>query len=265
MRHSIETRQIVVNDQLINYYFLQPAVLSSGVIVFLHGWRSEGAIWLPLMERLADFGIKSYAIDLPGFGKSPAPESAWRVSDYANAVESFIKKLGVGSITLVGHSFGGRVAIKFSAAHPVMIEKLILVSSAGIKNESVMKTWKFIVAKIFKPFFAPVFMQPLRRKIYSLTGAEDYTATPQLRQIFLNAISEDLMPLLPRINADTLIVWGRKDHITPLDYAHRMSGAISKSRLTIIPDAGHFSFLDQPEKFFEVLKDFVAPIATQQR
>lgn len=265
MRHSIETRQIVVNDQLINYYFSQPAEKPSGVVIFLHGWRSEGAIWLPLMERLADFGIKSYAIDLPGFGKSPAPESAWRVSDYADAVAAFAAKVGLERVILIGHSFGGRVAIKFSAAHPVMIEKLILVSSAGIKDEPAMKTPKLIVAKMLKPFFAHAFMRPLRQKIYSLIGAEDYTATPQLRQIFLNAISEDLMPLLPRIQADTLIVWGEQDRITPLDFAHRMSDAIPKSRLAIIPGAGHFSFLDQPEKFSKIVKNFIAPIAAQQK
>ncbi len=257
MRHSTQTRRIIINDHLINYYLLQSAEQPSGVILFLHGWRSEGAVWLPLMERLAGLGGGSYSIDLPGFGKSRAPTSPWHVSDYANVVQSFIEKLGLKSVTLVGHSFGGRVAIKLAATHPDAIGKLILVSSAGIRAEPRMKTLKFVAAKILKPFFAPTFMQPLRRKLYALIGAEDYILTPKLQQTFRNVASEDLIPFLPRIQADTLIIWGKKDRVTRLNFAQRMARAIPRSRLVILPGAGHFSFLDQPEEFFQAVTEFL--------
>lgn len=261
MHHSIETRQIVVNNQLINYYFSQPAEKPSGVVVFLHGWRSEGAVWLPLMERLADFGIASYGIDLPGFGRSQTPKSAWRISDYAHAVASLAAKLELKHVALVGHSFGGRVGIKLAALNPDWMEKLILADSAGIRDEPRMSALKFIVAKIFKPFFAPVFMQPLRRKIYSLIGAEDYVATTRLKETFLNIINEDLAPLLPNVACETLLVWGDEDKITPLASAELMQKNIPRSRLVVLRGAGHFAFLDKPDEFFEAVKNFIIPTA----
>ena len=251
-------RQIIINDHLINYYTLEPAGRSSATVLFLHGWRSDGAVWLPAMQRLADLNFSSCSIDLPGFGKSEAPKSPWRVSDYADAVRSLIERTGSRSVVLIGHSFGGRVAIQLAATSPDRVRKLILVDSAGIRTEPRGKILKRIAAKILKPIFSPGFMRPLRKKIYTLIGSEDYIATPALTETFLNIVNEDLRPNLPLIKTETLLIWGDRDAETPLETGELMQRLIPDSKLLVLPGAGHFSFLDQPEEFLNALTDFLA-------
>lgn len=244
---------VVINQQLIVYNVLNREREKS--LVFLHGWRSQGLVWKDIADKMNNQGFAIYMLDLPGFGDSPQPKSAFSVQDYADVVGEFIKKLKLNNVILIGHSFGGRIAIKLSAIYPNLIKKIVLVDSAGLA-ENKSKGISFL-AKIAKPFFKPSFMRSLREKIYKKIGVEDYVATPQLKETFLKVINEDLSSNLTQINKPTLIICGENDKDTPTAVAKIMNEKIKNSKLIVLKGAGHFSFLDKPQEFFDELTKFI--------
>lgn len=230
-------------------------------LLFLHGWRSNKEIWDGITQKLinlfADQHISLLALDLPGFGNSQTPKQPMTVGDYAEVVAEFIKKLDFKNVIIVGHSFGGRVGIKLASIHPELISKLVLVDSAGFPMPASKKKLMKAAAKIAKPFFKPKIMQGLRKKIYQKIGAEDYLATPELQQTFVNVTGEDLSEDMKKIQAPTFIIFGENDKVTPVTYGELMKFLIPRSKIQVLKGAGHFSFLDQPEEFTKELKIFL--------
>jgi len=246
-------KSIIINNLLIQYHLFPSKGAKTAIL--LHGWRSEGSVWNAVAQRLNKDHYSVYALDLPGFGGSPAPKTPFTLSDYADVVLKFIEKMKLKNGILVGHSFGGRVAIQLTATKPTLVSKLILVDSAGFADTK--KQGLKTLAKFMKPVFTPSYMQGIRKWIYEKLGAEDYLATPALQQTFVNVIEEDLSSNLSRIQIPTLLVWGEHDQDTPVSYGEKMHTAIHGSQLVILPDAGHFSFLDKPEEFYQTLIQFI--------
>ncbi|MFA5318567.1 MAG: alpha/beta hydrolase [Patescibacteria group bacterium] len=249
---NLQSKQLIINNLLVNYYF-KAGNPQTPVLLFLHGWRSEGKIWQSVMAHFSEYNI--YAIDFPGFGASDIPKKDFYLQDYADIVEGFIKKNNLENIIIIGHSFGGRVGIKLSSNNPQYLKKLVLVDSAGIIIKK--NNFKKIIAKLVKPIFKLPFMSPVRVKIYQSMGAEDYLATPKLKQTFVNIINENLTALLPKVKIPTLLIWGDKDRDTPLEYAHIIEQRITGSKLVVLENAGHFSFLDKEKEFINNLQNFL--------
>ena len=265
--------QVVVGNNLISF---NQSGTGDSAVIFLHGWRSQKEVWGSVCRRIGESenrSFKLYALDLPGFGGSPAPtkqpldklgtpqstniEEGWGVGDYAETVKGFIEKLELKNVIIVGHSFGGRVGVKLASKYPSIISKLVLVDSAGFANQTAKKSAIGIIAKIAKPFFKAKFMQGLRHKIYNTIGAEDYVATPNLQKTFVNVVSEDLSKDMEKIICPTLIITGENDKDTPVEFGKRMQTIIHNSKFVILPGSGHFSFLDKPEDFLKILYEFM--------
>ena len=251
----LERKTIIVEGIALSYFVTPEG--GKGAVLFLHGWRSNATVWQKAMETLSTQGFTTYALDLPGFGNSQNPLRAFSVGDYADVVSAYMEKLGIQTACVVGHSFGGRIGIVLAAAHPPLVSKLVLVDSAGVREKNLKRDVIGFLAKAAGPFFAPAFMQPLRRLVYRALGAEDYLATPELVETFKLVINEDLQPLLPKITQETLLVWGEYDADTPISYAMSMEKKIPRAEMAIISGAEHFSFLDAPEKFSALLSDFL--------
>jgi pimeloyl-ACP methyl ester carboxylesterase len=256
MNSAAAQKQLVVHDLLLTYYQVGE-IPSEKILLFLHGWRSNSTLWFQLFPALKEAGYSILALDFPGFGKSQMPKQALFLQNYVDIVAEFMHKLGINKAAVIGHSHGGRVAIKLAAEQPERIEKLVLVDSSGIKTETMQKSMKKTVSKTLKPLFKPSFMQPLRRKVYQLMGAEDYVATPELTQTFVNIINEDLKPQLAHIKSDTLLLWGKEDKDTPIQDAEIMKASIPHATLIALEEAGHYSFLDKKEEFEQALLDFL--------
>lgn len=252
INNQIVNKQIIINDLLINYYFVLPGKKSNNkTLVFLHGWGVDSQLWFKIIPELTDKNYSLYFLDLPGFGHSQVPSTTYSIDDYKKIIYEFVKKMGLKNINLIGHSFGGSIAIKLASENPIFLNKLVLVNAAGIRHSSIQKNVKTTLAKIISPLFSPSFMQPIRIKFYQLIGSE-YLSIPAMSRIFTLVVSENLMPLLSRINILTLIVSGDKDKITPVAQAQEMNKKIKKSRLVVL-SAGHFSFIDQTKRFAEEL------------
>jgi pimeloyl-ACP methyl ester carboxylesterase len=243
-------KQIVVGTRLVTYY-ITPPVPKSGVLLFLHGWGATSPLWFNSVEPLGKTH-QLVLIDLPGFGKSQKPQTVWGLSDYSDFVIKFVGKLDLGSVTLVGHSFGGSIAINIAINEPKLVESLILVDSAGIRPKTAKKSALLIISKLVKPVFRPKFMQKIRKKLYSNIGS-DYLGISGMEEIYKKIISEDLTAELSRINQKTHLIWGENDRETPLTDAELMQNRIKNSTLEIIPGAGHFPFLDKPEEFRSII------------
>lgn len=234
------------------------------LIVLLHGWGSNIKLFANLIELLS----KKYtvaAMDMPGFGESEEPPSAWCVDDYADFVIDFLKDYDIKKVMLLGHSFGGRVIIKLNSRKdlPFEITKVILVDSAGIlppkNNKKSFRTYyykagKAILSTGIAKKLAPDALENFRKKM----GSADYAAaSPLMRQVLVKTVNEDLEPLLPNIKCPTLLVWGVNDTATPLSDGEKMEKLIPDSGLVKLENAGHYSFLEQQYTFNRVMCSFM--------
>ncbi|MEW5768281.1 MAG: alpha/beta hydrolase [bacterium] len=230
-------------------------------VVLLHGWGGQAASFKPVFNYLVR-SHQVYALDLPGFGSSDLPPQPWGSDDYALFVSTFFAKLGIGKTSLIGHSFGGRIAIVLAANFPERVDKLILVDSAGIRPRRTVKYYiRVSIAKIAKFLFSPrlfgIYGEKARKAIYQVVGSKDYQEANEMRPTLVKIVNEDLRGLLPQINAPTLLVWGEKDTATPVSHAKIMEREINDAGLVILPEAGHFSYLDKFPQFCRIVSSFL--------
>ncbi|MEK7522605.1 MAG: alpha/beta hydrolase [Patescibacteria group bacterium] len=255
--NQISNKQIIINNLLLNYYSVLPdKKFTNKTLVFLHGWGVDNQLWFKIVPELINKNYSLYFLDLPGFGQSQIPNTTYDVDDYKKIVYEFVEKLGLKKINLIGHSFGGRIAIKIGAENPDFLEKIILVDAAGIIHDSRKKKLLATISKFIKPIFKLTFMQPLRKKFYLLIGSE-YLENIKLSKIFTKVVMEDLTHLFSKIKKQVLIIWGRDDKVTLLNDGKLMNKLIPNSKLVVFEKAGHFSFLDQPEEFSNELIKFI--------
>ena len=230
-------------------------------VVLLHGWGASSQSLAPLCGALAD-AFRILAVDLPGFGWSQAPPTAWGTAEYAGHVERLLQEAGVGRAALVGHSFGGRIAIALAARQPARVSRLVLVASAGIRPRRRAGYYvRVAAAKLARRFFSlpgwGATGERIIEKVSGRFGSRDYRAAGPMRPTLVKVVNEDLTPLLPAIQAPTLILWGDQDQEVPRSAMEIMADRIPRSRLVVFGGAGHFPFLDVPEKFCGMVKDFL--------
>jgi len=232
-------------------------------ILILHGWGSCAKNWSQVKELLENQGCKGYVPDLPGFGKNPPPEKAWSIGDYVEWVREFCEKQGLSQVFLVGHSFGGRIAVKFTIKYPEELRKLILCAPSGITPRRKTKIFLFsILAKIGNAIFSlPLLkkIQPLVRKvIYFIIREHDYYLAPGImKETLKKVVKEDLKPYLDQIKTSTLIIWGEKDTWLPVSDAYILKKEIKNSTLEIIPNVDHGINLEAPEILAEKILNFL--------
>jgi len=251
--------EILINGIKVNY-----KIAGEGpAILVLHGWGGSSDSWLAFQGILAEKGYKVVVLDFPGFGKSVTPPQPWNLDDYTSFVVDFTEKLGLEQFFLVGHSFGGRISIKFVIKHPQKVKKLILCDSAGVKPKPGLKTLIiFWLARLGNAIFTPKhfirFKDSARNFFYSFLRNKDYVkANGTMKETIKKVLGEDLLSELPRIKTKTLIVWGSADRTVPLKYAHIFKERIADSELEIVPKIGHSPHLEVPEKLSEIVLKFI--------
>ena len=228
-------------------------------ILILHGWGSCAKNWSQVKELLENQGCKVYVPNLPGFGEALPPTKPWTISDYAEWLSDFCEENGLSQVFLLGHSFGGSIAVKFSVKYPEKVRKLILVDSAGIRKKRLKKEIQKTVAHFLNKFsFLPLY--DLMRKIAyrTLFCHSDYLLTDGvMKQTYLNVIKEDISEVFSQIAVPTLLVWGEKDGITPLRHAYFMKEKIPGAKLEIIPNVKHNPHFEAPEILAEKILNFL--------
>lgn len=225
-------------------------------LVFLHGWGGSWQSWAPIIKRIKNrFTI--YALDLPGFGLSPLARP-YNLAAYASDLEKFLKDHKIQKPLLIGHSFGGQVAAKFAINHSDLLLGLILVDAAVKRENGIALKTNIALAKLGKKIVGSKF----RNLYYRLRGWEgsDYlqsAQTPNLQDTAKLVFRENISEEVSKISAKTLIFWGSEDKDTPVQISQDLKSKIPRSKLVVIPEAGHFSYLDAQEKFCHELIKFV--------
>ncbi len=170
---------------------------------------------------------------------------------------------GIERPVLMGHSFGGRIAIVMASRTPV--EKVVLVDAAGIKPRRSLryyvKVYSFKAAKWLLPkIVGKSHGHALIERMRGRAGSSDYSqSSPRMRAVMSRVVNQDLRHLLPAISAPTLLIWGERDTATPIADARLMERLIPDAGLVSYPEAGHYSFLDRPAQTRAVIENFVSP------
>jgi UDP-N-acetylmuramoyl-tripeptide--D-alanyl-D-alanine ligase len=236
-------------------------------VLVLHGWGADsqtvGSIQAVLRET-----HHTIAPDLAGFGLSDPPATPWGAAEYADSVRGLMEALGIERASIIGHSHGGRTAIVLAATYPRLVDRLVLVGSAGLRPKrgvgyySRVYTYKAVRRLLQSmPLQGPI-GEPLRRLFESKLGSMDFRATDRqastMRGTLIRVVNEDWRHLLPRIQASTLLIWGDQDDQTPLSDGQLMEKLIPDAGLVVFPGAGHYAYADDLGRFARVVGHFLA-------
>ena len=234
-------------------------------LLILPGWGGSRESWRQFADAVRPDFKEVRVLDLPCQGNEPCPSAVWGVDEYADWVIARIKELNLsGQVALIGHSFGGQVALSAVSKMPALADWLVLSGAAVFRPKRILHRGFFgAAAKVGRIFmFLPGFKKDkerLKKIFYRAVGSPDYLATAGLkREIYRKIIRQDKSVLLPTIKKPTLIIWGEKDKYVPLKYAKLMHRLIPESDLRIIKNAGHGLHLNQIEEFKSALLDFLS-------
>jgi pimeloyl-ACP methyl ester carboxylesterase len=253
------------------------------VVLLLHGLGCDHTTWEPVLDTLA----KRYTViapDLLGHGQSDKPRADYSVGGYANGMRDLLTVLGIDKATVVGHSFGGGVAMQFGYQFPERTERLVLVGTGGLGPEVsagiraittpgfhqamgvltlpgvrhagalglrvLSKTsWKYTrdfdeVAEIYHSFRDPAARQAIRHVVRAVVDWKGQIVTMADRAYLTEA-----MPMC--------VIWGRDDRVIPVGHANNAARLAPAARVEVIPNAGHFPHKDHPQRFAKVVHEFI--------
>jgi len=235
-------------------------------ILMLHGWGCSTQHFAPISDALKD-DYHVTVIDFPAHGQSSEPPEPWGVSDFANCVMQLMERLGIAPCDIIAHSFGGRVALWLAANAPQTVKRLVLTGCAGIrkpqteeakKRGAQYRRMKKLYQGIEKIKPLAVIAQKGLKALQQKYGSADYNAlSDEMKKTFVKVVNEDLSPLLPRVEASTLLIWGEKDTETPLWMGRQMEKEIPDAGLVLFENDDHFAYLHQWPRFVTVVRAFL--------
>jgi pimeloyl-ACP methyl ester carboxylesterase len=247
--------QVIVDDLITGYE-------KSGKgpqILILPGWADKVSNWQKFAAKLAG-NYEVIVLDLPGFGVSEMPKAVWGLDNYAEFVEAFIRKIKIKPQVIIGHSNGGAIAIRGISSGTLLPGKLVLLASAGVRNQAKGKIRALRLAtKTGKVLTSPLpagAKKRLRRKVYETAGS-DMLVAEHMQETFKKIVSDDIQADAAKINLPTLLIYGENDDATPVRYGEILHQAIDNSTLEILPGAEHFLYLDREKVILKAIEDFI--------
>lgn len=252
-------------------------------LLLLHGLGCDHSTWLPVIDALA----KRYTViapDLLGHGQSAKPRADYSLGGYANGMRDLLTILGIDKVTVIGHSFGGGVAMQFAYQFPERTERMILVASGGLGPE-VSPAIRAITTPGFHQAMSVLTLPGIRHagmiglRTLAATGlkpARDLGEVAHIYDSFKDPGARHAIRHVVRAVVDwrgqivtmadraylteampMAVVWGRDDAVIPVRHASNAAALAPKARVEIIPNAGHFPHKDHPERFVKIVQDFI--------
>ncbi len=211
-------------------------------LIVLHGWASKPKNWDKFKQVFDKNNLNIYIPQLPGFKKEL--KRPWTLDDYCLWLNNYIEHQKIDNVILLGHSFGGRIAVSFCSLYPDKVKKLILVNSAGIVENSLKKVIFQYLAKIGGYLFSLPLLVSLKKSarwlLYKLAREKDYyQASEVMKKTMQLIINFDLRNDAEKIEIPVLLIWGREDKLTPLRYGRIFADKISNSVLKVFSGQGH--------------------------
>ncbi len=218
-------------------------------VVLLHGWGQNIAMMMPLGNELPKNRIT--ILDFPGFGESEEPKNIWSIEDYSDLLDDLLNKLKIKKPVIMGHSFGGRVAIHYAANHPV--EKLVLFGSPCIR-----KNRKSVKENLFKKIKKIPGLEKVSEFAKKHIGSTDYkNASPTMRNILVKVVNQDLSTYAKKITCPTLLIWGTLDEAAPIEDARELEKLLQDGALIELEGCTHYAYLEALPHIISILKSFI--------
>jgi pimeloyl-ACP methyl ester carboxylesterase len=238
-------------------------------VILLHGTGGEGARWTPQLQGLSsDFRV--IALDQIGFGQSDKPMTNYHSGVFAGFLAGFMKAIGVPKASLIGQSMGAAVALSLAVEKPEMVERLVLVNGGGFRSGPRTTPPDWHARQIANAGTLAESREYMEKLYYDHSFVTDKLVEQNLMQRLrsaytiesmqnaadrgLGGVSEDEVRA---IKAPTLLVWGANDKLSPPANADKLNAVIKGSRKVLIDKAGHYPFLEHPDKFNQVVREFL--------
>jgi pimeloyl-ACP methyl ester carboxylesterase len=256
---------------------------SGPVVVLIHGITSDSGTWARVMPYLAR-RFTVIAPDLIGHGGSDKPRGDYSLGAHASGVRDLLLALGYDRATFVGHSLGGGIAMQLSYQFPELCERLVLVDSGGLGREvsPLLRAAALPGSEYVLPLLAATRLLDTGRLAAGLIGRLGLRVGTDIEQMarghatlsdrdaraaFLHTLRSVVEPGGQRVDASNrlylakhlpfLLIWGERDTIIPVSHGRATHAQVPGSRLEVFPDSGHFPHVDEPERFLDVLWDFI--------
>ncbi len=263
-------------------YRLAEADSGRPTLLLIHGMAGSSRTWKSVMPDLAeDFTV--LAPDLIGHGESAKPMGDYSLGAFASGLRDLLALLEIGPVTVIGHSLGGGVAMQLAYQHPELVDRLVLIGSGGLGREVswLLRLLTLPGAEYLMPLFFPSIVRDSGNELskamhgrgWSLPHLDEmwraYASLGQAenRKAFVRTLRAVIDPGGQTVNASdrlylaaampTLIIWGDKDGVIPVEHAHAAHEAIPHSRLEILEGCGHFPHMQEPDHLAEVIREFV--------
>ena len=217
-------------------------------VLILHGWGSSAERWNRVKVALESAGYTVHAPDLPGHGENPDPPSPIGVEEFGQFVLGYLKENLLEKVHLVGHSNGGRVGIWLAAHHPEVIEKLVLMGSAGLPHTQPPPLDRLGVSSdVTRKLSGMKLLKPIKGIARKILGSKDYaSASPVMQETMKKLLTYDATEDAKAISHPTLILWGQHDSYVPVSDADLLNSYIDGSVKKIYPDQKHGPHLTTP-------------------
>ena len=256
---------------------------SGPALLLLHGLGCDHTTWSLVIESLA----KRYTViapDLLGHGASDKPRADYSVGGYANGMRDLLTVLGIESVTVVGHSFGGGVAMQFAYQFPERTERLVLVSTGGL-GPQVSPAIRAITTPGFHQVMGLLTLPGVRHlgvagmRALASTGRasmRDLAEAAEIYESFKDGPSRAAIRHVVRAVVDwkgqiismsdraylteampMCVIWGRNDTMIPVRHAGNAAALAPTARIEVIPNCGHFPHKDHPQRFVKIINEFI--------
>ena len=248
-------------------------------IVFVHGLSGQWQNWLENIPRFSE-GQRVVAMDLPGHGRTPMPNEEITISYYGRVVAELCRRLDLPPVVMVGNSMGGYVSSEVAIQAPEIVERLMLVSSAGISQRehptglllrigklltfttrasTAQKRWIAARPNLRHWILATVVRHPTKIGAdIAFEGLMKGSNKPGFYDALKTCLEYDFLDRLPEIGCPTVVVWGEKDMIITVRDADKFVELIHGSHKVILEDTGHVPMLERPVTFNDQLEEFLS-------
>jgi Predicted hydrolases or acyltransferases (alpha/beta hydrolase superfamily) len=225
-------------------------------MILLHGWGQNIFMMDPIAQHYKN-SFSVYNIDLPGFGKSSEPPVSWGVEEYTTLIRHFIEEKKIENPIFVAHSFGARIALLYASQYPTY--KMIITGGAGIKPKRGIDYYAKVYSyKALKNITKLPGLNQFSKDVQKSFGSSDYRDTSGvMRESFVKIVNLDLTPVLSKITAEALLIWGENDDATPLWMGKKMEELMPHAGLAIFEGEGHYAYWNQMNRFLRVIDVFL--------
>ncbi len=252
--------QTVINKTLTHYLLINPKAKKTAIL--LHGWGHNSSLWQQAVLEF-DPRYRYYLLDLPGFGSTQNLPPGADIPEFTQFVSSFIKKMKIKQPLVIGHSFGGQIAIDLAASYSNLPSAIILIAPAGIRTIDPKLNLKVYLinhlARLYRPIKKAIPFLAHTPLTNNLASADYKAASPANRQVLKKIIRHDLTHKLNQISTPTLIVWPELDQELP-NFSRTLTDHIPNSRLRVLYGQDHNPHLNNPSELISTINHFLSTL-----